>query len=194
MRDTEIPRRQVLWLGILCEGGLAAMAWGLGWLLGHLPWDTLHWQARDALLGVAASLPMLLVFLLMLRWPIGPLGRIKQFSEEVIRPLFASCTVLDLAVISLLAGVGEEMLFRGVLQADFSQRWGLWTGIVAASLLFGALHPITPAYVVLAAGLGVYLGWLWVATGNLLVVIVAHAFYDFLALVFLLRGPAVKSG
>ena len=137
---------------------------------------------------------MLLLFVLMLRWPVGPLSRIKQFSEEVIRPLFASCTVLDLAVISLLAGVGEEMLFRGVLQADFSQRWGLWTGIVAASLLFGALHPITPAYVVLAAGLGVYLGYLWVATGNLLVVIVAHALYDFLALVFLMRGPAIKSG
>ena len=46
MRDTEIPRRQVLWLGILCEGGLAALAGGLGWLLGHLPWETLRWQPR----------------------------------------------------------------------------------------------------------------------------------------------------
>jgi len=193
MRDTEIPRWQLLLLGFLCEGGLALLAWGLGWLTNHLPWETLHWQPRDAFLGVAASLPMLLVFLLMLRWPIGPLARIKQFSEEVIRPLFASCTILDLAVISVLAGVGEEMLFRGVLQAAFTQWWGPWIGIIAASVLFGAVHPITPAYVVLAAGLGVYLGYVWVASGNLLVVIVAHALYDFLALIFLMRGTSPAS-
>src|SRR5947209_17692318 len=76
VQDTEITRRQVLWLAVLCEGGLAALAGLLGWLTGHLPWETLSWRPRGALLGAALSLPMLLVFLLMIRWPVGPLARI----------------------------------------------------------------------------------------------------------------------
>ena len=55
MRDTEIPRRQLLLLGFLCEGGLAVLAWGLGWLTNHLPWETLHWQPRDAFAMATAA-------------------------------------------------------------------------------------------------------------------------------------------
>ena len=58
-----------------------------------------------------------------------------------------------------------------------------WPGLAVASLLFGLLHPITPTYVAIAALLGAYLGAVWLATGNLLTVIVAHALYDFVALV-----------
>ena len=61
-------------------------------------------------------------------------------------------------------------------------------GLLAASVLFGLAHPITPAYAVLAAMIGVYLGWLWLAFDkNLLVPITAHALYDFLALIYLVR-------
>ena len=48
---------------------------------------------------------------------------------------------------------------------------------------------ITPTYGVLAALIGVYLGWVWLASGNLLAPVVAHALYDFVALVVLVRGP-----
>ena len=39
----------------------------------------------------------------------------------------------------------------------------------------------------MAAVVGIYLGLLWLATGNLLVPIVTHGVYDFAALVWLLR-------
>ena len=44
--------------------------------------------------------------------------------------------------------------------------------------------------------MGLLLGGLWIATGNLLVPIVAHAVYDFLALVWLVKfeGPQEDSG
>jgi membrane protease YdiL (CAAX protease family) len=53
--------------------------------------------------------------------------------------------------------------------------------------LFGALHALTPTYAILATLAGAYLGSVWLITGNLLVVIIAHGFYDFIALVYLLR-------
>jgi membrane protease YdiL (CAAX protease family) len=61
---------------------------------------------------------------------------------------------------------------------------------VVASVLFGLVHAITRAYVVIAALFGAYLGWLWLVTGDLTVPIVVHALYDFLVLVYLMRRPA----
>jgi membrane protease YdiL (CAAX protease family) len=121
---------------------------------------------------------------------VGPLARIKQFCREVVRPIFAPCTLLDLALISACAGIGEELLFRGVIQAALSRPLGTGLGLAAASLLFGLLHPITPVYIVLAGLMGAYLGAVWLASGNLLVVIIAHGLYDFLILAYLVRGPA----
>jgi membrane protease YdiL (CAAX protease family) len=182
-------RRLVLVLALICEGGLVGVALLLGWLLGQSPFAHWHWSWNDVALGAAASLPMLALFLSLLRWPLGPLKKIKHFTDEVIRPVFGVCTLWDLVLISLLAGVGEEMLFRGVVQPALSDWLGLWAGIVVASLLFGLAHPITPLYVVLAAGLGFYLGWLWLVTDNLLVVIAAHAIYDLAALLFVTEDP-----
>jgi membrane protease YdiL (CAAX protease family) len=61
-------------------------------------------------------------------------------------------------------------------------------------VLFGLLHPITPTYAVLAALMGAYLGGVWLASGNLLVPIVAHALYDFIALAYLLAPPPGARG
>ena len=40
----------------------------------------------------------------------------------------------------------------------------------------------------IATLLGAYLGGVWIPTGNLLTVIIAHAIYDFVALVILPRA------
>lgn len=178
-------RWPILGLGTLIEGGLGALALFLGWLLGQSPLATFSWNAGDLGWGLLASLPMLALFLACIRWPWGPLGPIKRFSEELIGPLFASCSWLELAYLSLLAGAGEELLFRGYLQAWLVQWTGPTNAWLLASLLFGLFHPITAGYVLLAAGMGLYLGWVWMASGNLLTVIVAHAFYDWVALVYL---------
>jgi membrane protease YdiL (CAAX protease family) len=94
-------------------------------------------------------------------------------------------------VIALLAGVGEELLFRGVVLQAMSDvvgpEWGPWVGLAASSIVFGAAHLLTPAYGVLAGLIGFYLGGLWLATGTLTVPIVAHAMYDFVALWYLAK-------
>jgi uncharacterized protein len=182
-------RREVVLLAVLFEGGLGALALGFGWLVGCPPWQGLYWHVRAVFLGASATLPLLLLLLLCVRWPIGPLAQIKIFTEEVIKPLFRPCTLLDLAAISLLAGFGEEMLFRGVLQDVFSRWLDPWAALALASVLFGLLHLITPTYAVLAALMGAYLGWLYARTGNLLVAIATHALYDFFALSDIVRSP-----
>jgi membrane protease YdiL (CAAX protease family) len=185
----------IFWWAVAFEAGLGAVAWALGWWFERPPLATFRWDVPGLVAGILATLPMLLGFWACVRWPIGPLARIKDFSDEVVRPLFARCSVLQLGIIALAAGFGEEMLFRGFLQAMFSDWWGVAAGIAAASLIFGLMHIITITYAVLAALLGVYLGIVWLHSGNLLSVVLAHALYDFIALVYLVKaeGPVAAT-
>jgi membrane protease YdiL (CAAX protease family) len=190
MSDEARSQRQlIVTLAVLVEGGLIIVAWGLGWLLKQPPLEKFAWAGRDALLGVAATVPLLALFLLLIRFPIGPVARIKHFSERVLCPMLAPCTVLDLLGISVLAGLGEEMLFRGALQGAFLRWLPPVAAIALVSALFGVLHAVTLGYAVLAALMGAYLGWLRYETDNLLAPVIAHSLYDFAVLLYLLRGP-----
>lgn len=186
--DSSRQRQFIVLLAILFEGALIGVAFLLGWLLNVDPLARWRWSYEDTLLAAAATLPMLVLFAVCLFWPIAPLRRIREFADEVIRPYLGPCSLIELAIISVLAGLGEEMLFRAVAQPAFTAWTGhVWLGLLLASLLFGICHAITAFYVVLAAVLGAYLGWLMEETDNLLVPALAHALYDFVALVVLLR-------
>ncbi len=117
----------------------------------------------------------------------GALGRLNAVVDEFLVPLFAGVSWPKLALVSLLAGVGEELFFRGVIQPVLIGWMGIAAGLLAASVVFGLLHAITPTYALLATAVGAYLGWIALASGNLLGPMIAHGAYDFFALVYLTR-------
>ncbi len=173
---------------VLFEAALAPVALMLGWALGQHPLSDFAWDGDAVIEGVIAAMPLLALLALSLRWPVGPLGRIRAFFDRELAPALKGCEWPDLALISVAAGVGEEMLFRGVIQGALTRALGAAGAIGAASALFGLMHPVSAAYVVLAGVIGAYLGVVWLVSGNLLTVIVAHAVYDFVALIALLRA------
>jgi membrane protease YdiL (CAAX protease family) len=185
---------RIVLLACLFEGGLALLAWAAAWALDAPLAEGIQWDLREVALGGAASVPMLALFWLCLRSDLAPLARIRRLCAEIIRPLFAPCSLAELALISLLAGLGEELLFRGVLQVVLGRWLGPGVGLALASAVFGLLHALTPTYALLATLMGLYLGGVWLATGNLLVVILAHGLYDFVALAYLTRGPSLDAG
>ena len=177
----------LLALAVAVEGGMLVAALGLGYLLNCpiLAQTRLDWQ--HLALALAATVPLLAGFLVMYLWPVGPLNKIKQFLEQMVRRLFGDCSLLELAAISALAGLGEELLFRGLIQGLAIRWFGVVAGLLIASVLFGLGHLVSLTYAALAALLGLYFGLLVLATGNLLVPAVAHGLYDFFALVFITR-------
>lgn len=179
---------QIVALAMLGEGGLAIVAVIGGWALGCPVWSHIEWTLAAGLAGAAASLPLVMLMLGLVHLKLPVLRSFQHLIREQIAPLFGGCTLGELALVSLSAGVGEELLFRGLVQQAASARWGDVVGLAAASAVFGLAHPISRFYVVFAAAIGAYLGWLWLASGNLLVPIVTHAVYDFAALVYLTRG------
>ncbi len=181
-------RHRVLLLAVAVEGSFIGGAYFVGWMTDTPPLGSWTWSVVGVLEGVLATLPLLGLLYVVLRWPVGPLRRIKEFSERVLRPLLRSCTVIDLLGLSLLAGLGEEMLFRAALQGMLLHWMSVWVAVLVSGVLFGLLHAVTPTYALLAGAIGVYLGLVWYWTDNLLVVTVVHALYDFLALLYLTRG------
>ena len=92
------------------------------------------------------------------------------YLQLVLKPL----VLPDLIWLGLLPGMSEELLFRGVMLPAVGLNA---TGLVASSLLFGIMHLSGPQqwpYVVWATAVGLLLGFSALATGNLLVPIVAH--------------------
>lgn len=187
MQLLERARQNMVAVAALFEGGLAILAWILGWLFAMPPADTLHFRWGDLGYGLLWTLPMIPPMWLMSRSRWRPFVRIQQVVNAIVVPLFSGCTLLQLALISILAGFGEEALFRGFVQNSIAQQGDVWLAIVTASVLFGFAHLITPAYAILATLIGLYLGWLMHFHDNLLVSITVHAAYDFLALVYLVR-------
>ena len=189
------PSRNIVLLIIVFEGGLVGLAALLAWLLGQPSFALVQPSWRGLLLGVVASGPLIPVMLWCLHSEWGPLRRLVREVDETIAPYFAHASTLDLLIIALLAGLGEELLFRGVIQAFLLELTGAAIALTVTSLLFGLLHFITPTYAFLAAAFGLYLGGLMLTTGDVLVPIVAHAVYDVVALGFLRkRGRRERRG
>lgn len=159
----------------------------LALLFGLRPWQELDASASALLQAIAATVP-LLVGLLVLpagrwRWADELIGVVRRFLRE----LFRNARPGAVALVALLAGLGEELLFRGVIQAGLADLWSPPAALLLASLLFGLAHAISPSYLLLASAMGLYLGLLYHWTGNLLVPIVVHALYDWIAIHFYLR-------
>ncbi|MGA2617771.1 MAG: CPBP family intramembrane glutamic endopeptidase [Thermoguttaceae bacterium] len=187
-------------LAAMFEGSLSAVAVAAGGLLGRPPMQTLQLNPTALALGAVAVLPMLALLGLCVWVPYRPFSDVMGAADRMVAPLFRSCSLLEMAVIALLAGLGEEMLFRGVLQATLAD-WARgmlhapaaagatadYLALAAVTVLFGLLHAANAGYAFLAGLVGLYLGWLWLATANLTLPITAHALYDFLALVYLVR-------
>lgn len=180
-------RQRLFFLACLFEALLVLVATGMGWLLHQPLFANLRWSLSEAALGMAAAIPMLILFRGLLRSSHEALVPIRDFLEAVVRPVFGQWSLAQLALISILAGVCEEILFRGVLQAGLAGPIGPAGALAVTSVLFGLCHLITWEYAVIAGLIGAYLGLLFLGSGNVLAPMVAHAVYDFAALVYFLR-------
>ena len=63
-------------MALAFEGGLALVASGLGWLVGHPPLDEIEATWSGLGFGLVATLPMAVVFWALVKFPVGPLGNL----------------------------------------------------------------------------------------------------------------------
>ncbi len=174
------PRYKLLILTCLTEGIVFAVAITIAgfYSINLLPLS--QNIVRDVTIGTLGALIPLLMFCLLLSEKannIPLVGPLKRIIVHDVKAIFSETNLLDLCFISVCAGLAEELLFRGAIQAKF--------GIIVASIIFGLMHFITPAYCIIATIMGFYLGFLFRYYDSLLIPIQLHFVYDLGALIYL---------
>ena len=177
------PKRIVA-VALATQTALGLIAWWCSVRFGiPMAWGR---PTRDAATGAAVAVLLALVnYWLLTRarsnWLVSG---VRAVYDQTVQPIFSRLGVVGAIAIGAAAGIGEELLFRGVLQPV--------TGLAIASLLFGAAHVggmrMLP-FGVWATGMGVVMGALAIVTGGLTAPIVAHGLYDMLALEYIRRRP-----
>jgi uncharacterized protein len=104
----------------------------------------------------------------------------EQQAEETLKTLLKMHNplvfVANLVIIAILPGIGEELVFRGVLQKQLgfilnNKILAIWI----AAFIFSAIHLQFEGFLPRLV-LGAVLGYLYYWTGNLWVTMIAHAF------------------
>ena len=176
-----------LQLAVAGEAGLALLAVGLGRVVGISPLTRLQPNLHSFGSGVLATLPLLFGLIWILRQPGGSLRRLADFVVDQLGPRLAACSVAQLAMLATVAGIGEELLFRGLIQNALARLIPSPASLLATSILFGLAHFVTSTYALIAGLMGLYLGGLFLLQGSLVAPIVTHAVYDFFALLLVAR-------
>jgi len=156
----------------LFYGGLLGVALIWAWVVGEpLLFLSAAAEARGVRLGgdfgygLAAGLLVIGLSELSTRHT-----RVGERLAAALAGVLGRRSPLECVALALASGVAEEAFFRGALQPHI--------GLVAASILFGAVHFVPRRELLpwtgFAVAAGFLLGWLFDTTGNLVAPIVAH--------------------
>ena len=165
----DLSRQQVL-----IAMGVTALLLGVIsklWLwLGNVTLLSAHWDAIDALRGVALGLIVVVLSRgLYFLWP-----QYRACAEQYMTTIVAPLEWPDMIWLGLLPSMSEELLFRGVALGAL----GLTPlAIAVTSIAFGSLHLMDLKqwpYGVWAMTIGAVFGFSLLFTGNLLVPGIAH--------------------
>ncbi|QDZ40054.1 CPBP family intramembrane metalloprotease [Euhalothece natronophila Z-M001] len=145
--------------------------------LGSVALFPLSFTLEAVLIGLGLATGIILASGLIYRiWP-AYRESAQYYLNLVLKPL----ALPDSIWLGLLPGLSEELLFRGVMIP------ALGSGIIAviiSSVLFGVLHlggAQQWPYGVWATSVGFVLGAVMIATGNLLIPIIAHIMTNFVS-------------
>src|SRR5580704_8358811 len=108
---------KIMPLAVAFEAALGLVALAIGHFTGRPPWEQIDWNLPAIAIASAASIPLLLALSAIIKSPRPWCLRLRQVVDELVVPLFSGFSVVQMALLSLVAGFAEELLFRGLIQA-----------------------------------------------------------------------------
>ena len=146
-------------------------------------------------LGIVFAACLGVFFTILELVPFDSLQRASEKAKEIVCETLNNTTRFNRFLICMLAGIGEEILFRGFIFVVIFEFWpwglefnmNIIAAIAISSILFGLGHSITRLYTIITGLMGVVFCLVFLWTGSLIAPIVAHALYDFFAMEFALR-------
>jgi membrane protease YdiL (CAAX protease family) len=153
-------------------------------LVGKWKWDEtfkLYAPRAGALLGGAllgvGLVPVVALLSRLQRyvWP-GDTA-MEKFMSDLLVPVLQAHPILTPLFVGGLAGVFEELLFRGPIQTALMRKNRPWVAITITAVIFAAAH-LDLHGLALRAALGVFLGWIVWRSGSIFPAMLLHGLYD----------------
>jgi len=176
------------------ESALVLVAIFLGWIAEINPFEFIIFSEQALINGIMGTLPLCVIFLALNQITADSLQQIRQILQNTLGPSLVKHHWADLFVLAAIAGISEEILFRGLIQPWIENSWGMMAGLLVSSLIFGLVHAATFLYFIMATAVSIYLGLYldYDGTRNLLTPIIIHGLYDFFAFVVIVRAYRIE--
>ena len=155
---------------------------GWDWVRSLRAWYApIGWLATPVLLFIVIVLPIALLFLARRQEDVTSIGDIQAMLPR------NRAEVRIGALLSLNAGVVEELLFRLALPALVYAAFGnAFAALLISALVFGALHAYQGAVGIIGTTLvGIFLLAIYLATGSIVAAIAVHVLIDLRSFVFI---------
>lgn len=151
-------------------------------------------RANSIVFVVLATLAVVVVidqiYLITQRFSPVPQEYIEGLKD--LKPVDGWTFTVIFAGLCLLVPVAEELVFRGLMQQIFARNMGAVIGFVLAGLVFGAVH-LNSHLLISISVFGVFLGFVYYATGNLAYTILGHALFNTIALLQLTFASSAET-
>jgi sodium transport system permease protein len=108
-------------------------------------------------------------------WPAD--SETEKLINDLFIPALEAHPIFTAIFVGALAGVFEELLFRGPIQTALMRKSRPWVAIMITALIFAAAHLDLHGFA-LRAALGLVLGWIVWRTGSIFPAMLVHALYD----------------
>jgi len=157
----------------------------------RLATDLAAGRTKKILLGALSAAVLYLVFLgLKSLAPFVVPSAATQIGRVYALKTGAAPARVALLILFLI-GPGEELIWRGLLQARWEDRWGFPRGWLAAAALYASVHIATgnTMLVLAAAGAGLFWGYLYHRYRSILLNAVSHTLWDILIFLLLPLSP-----
>lgn len=177
-----------LWIGLYATCVFASRRYGTGKVAADFRWR-FKWQ--DPLIAIVAAIVARLISVIVL----VPFLHDLQKAGNPDKSLYAITNVgaLGWSTLVVLTCVGapliEELYFRGLLQGQLVERFGVGFGVLATAVVFGAVHiandpGVAGALLALSVGAsGIVLGVVRHLTGRLGSSTLTHAVFNAVAVI-----------
>ncbi|MEQ8470063.1 MAG: type II CAAX endopeptidase family protein [Marinoscillum sp.] len=106
--------------------------------------------------------------------PVVSLIPMPDWFKEMILSIVKK-DVYTYLTLALVAPIGEELLFRKVMLTGLVKNYGVTRGILWSAFFFALFH-LNPWQGISAFVIGIFLGWIYLKTGNIWLCIFVHFF------------------
>lgn len=162
---------------------IAAPALLFAWMFRYRWVETFAWRKPrwGELLGAALMAvglaPIILALAALQTHFVRPDPAQARAMTQLFLPALQSNPWLTVIAVGVLAGVCEEMLFRGPIQTALARRLPAWLALGFGGFLFAAFH-LDMHGLLLRTLIGIVLGWMVLKSGSIFPAMLLHGLYD----------------